>query len=217
MEKVAGLQFLFGLKVYDFKIGETNPKLGDMALVETVQGKDVGKVVYIGKEVDEKKLESPLKEIIRILSKEESEEIDQSRKKNKEGDLEKFQQVIDKHSLMMRPIFVDRSIFEDRIDLYFSSDGRVDFRNAIRDLSRAFSLQVRLRQVGSRDEARILGGFGPCGREICCLKFYLGDAFSNREKVGQAVKNTNKTLGLCGKVMCCLNFEDNTMPKGEKK
>ncbi|MCL4387044.1 MAG: stage 0 sporulation protein [Patescibacteria group bacterium] len=210
MIEAVGVQFIFGPKIYDFKDGKgLKLKIGDFVLVDTAQGKDVGKVIYLKKKVDERTLEAPLKEIIKILTQEESETIKDSKKKS-QGDLPKFEKVIEEHGLPIKAIFVDYSIFEDRVDLYFSSEGRIDFREIIKELSRTFHMQVRLRQIGSRDQVKLMGGYGPCGREVCC-KYFSFDI--NKEKSLYTNGNIGKVTGLCGKLMCCLNFEERTKDK----
>lgn len=206
--KAIGVQFISGIKVYDFDPGENKVSPGDSVLVETTQGKEVGKVIYVGKEVKEEKDGTPIKEIIKVLGENDKAKLKEVRKKGTE-DLIKFEKVIEKHELPMKAILVEYNIFEERADLYFISDGRVDFRNAVKDLSRVFQMNVRLRQVGSRDQAKILGGYGPCGREVCCKRFLAGLGDISREKLTAEFggKNVGKITGICGNLMCCLNFE----------
>ncbi|PIZ00629.1 stage 0 sporulation protein [bacterium (Candidatus Howlettbacteria) CG_4_10_14_0_8_um_filter_40_9] len=214
MVKVAGVQFISGLKVYDFKMLD-DVKIRDYVLVETVQGEEIGKVVYINKEFEEKDLRSPLKEIKKILTEEDRHNLKEYRKKGQEI-MPQFVEKIEKYGLKMSPVMLDYSLDGETIILYFTADGRVDFRSLVRDLARTFRKQVKLRQVGSRDEAKIYGGFGMCGRPICCRSFIVSTESITMDMARGQYKSgisANKVSGLCGRLMCCLSFE----PGNKKK
>jgi len=208
MIKVVGVKFTSSIKAYDFDPSFNKVSLNDYVLVDTVQGKEVGKIVYTEKEIDEKKLEAPLKQVLRVLDENEIERMLESKGKSVEK-LPQIEELIKKFKLPMRIILVEDNVFEDRTDIYFSSDGRVDFRVAVKELSKNLKKTVRLRQVGTRDQAKILGGFGLCGNEVCCKRF-LNSSKSMKREEAEAItgsRNLSKQMGLCGNLMCCLNFE----------
>lgn len=218
MIKAVGVQFPTGIKAYDFDPDGEKVELSDLVLVETVQGREIGKVVYVGKEVKNKDLEEPLKKVEKVLDDRDKERLERARE-NRDEDLDKFTKCIERLGLAMTPLIVDYNVIEDRVDLYFASDGRVDFRNAVRELSRIFRKSVRLKQVGTRDQAKVLGGFGPCGREVCCCKILHNAGGGSRGKTDVATpKNVGKVTGLCGNIMCCMSYEDETIKaRGTKK
>lgn len=214
MAKVAGIQFVSGLKVYDF--GMTNDlAVRDYVLVETIQGEEIGKVVYVNKEIDTKDMKSPLKEIRKILTEEDKQTLREYRKSGLEL-LPKFAEKIQKYGLGMSPVMIDYSLDGETIILYFTAEGRVDFRNLARDLARTYRKQVKLRQIGSRDEAKIYGGFGMCGRPVCCRSFVVSSESITMDMARAQYEtgiNANKVSGLCGRLMCCLSFEKNKEKK----
>lgn len=216
MIKVVGVKFNSSIKAYDFDPSFNKVSLNDYVLVETVQGKEVGKVVYLGKEIDEEKLEVPLKEVIKILDDKELSRLSESKDKI-EKEIPTVQKIIQKLKLPMRLLFLEENIFENRIDIFFASEGRVDFRIAVKELSKSFKSTVRLRQVGTRDQAKLLGGFGQCGNEVCCKKFLNVVKSLKREEAESITgsRNLSKHMGICGNLMCCISFEKD-VEKGKK-
>lgn len=209
MAKAVGVKFPYTLKISDYSPGTKKIKIRDFVLVETGQGLEVGEVVYIDKEVNEKKLESPLKEVERVATKDDLAQRDA----NEEGAkalMPTFSEKIEKHKLPMNPVGVTFSFDETKAIFYFTAEGRIDFRELAKDLSRTIQKQAILRQIGPRDEAKLIGGYGRCGRPICCGSFLLGAEGVTMETVEKQFggpRNASKISGLCGRLMCCLNFE----------
>lgn len=210
MIKAIGVQFLTGLKVYDFDPEEKKVSLRDYILVETAQGEEIGKVVYIEKEIDEKKISSPLKGIEKVLSDSDIEKLKEYRQRGQDA-LPKFREKVFKYGLQMKPVMVDFSLDGDKMIFYFSADGRVDFRELLKDLARTFKKQIKMKQIGSRDEAKIYGGFGMCGRPICCKSFLVTNASITMDMVRDQYEtnmSASKVSGICGRLMCCIAFEN---------
>lgn len=209
MVKVAGVQFLSGLKVYDFKIGEKKSNIRDYVLVETSQGEEIGKIVYVNKEVNEKKMETPLKEIKSVLTEEERKRLNDLRREGIKL-MPLFREKVKKYGLLMKPVMIDFSLDGEKIICYFTSENRVDFRDLVKDLARTFKKQVKLRQIGSRDEAKIYGGFGMCGRPVCCKNFLISNETITMDMARiqyESGVSAGKISGICGRLMCCLAFE----------
>lgn len=213
-DKTIGVKFPYTLKIYDFLSGgeKINPR--DFVVVETTQGMEIGQVIYTEKKITDKNLEAPLKEIIRIA-------VDEDIKKHKE--LEEnakelypvFLEKIEHHNLPMTPVGVSYSLDESKVVFYFTAEGRVDFRELAKDLSRTIQKQAILRQIGPRDEAKLIGGYGRCGRPICCGTFLAGTEGISMELVERQYgvqKNASKVSGICGRLMCCLNYEESERP-----
>jgi len=217
--KVIGIQFNSSLKTYDFKPGRHKTNINDYVVVETVQGIEIGRVIYIDKEISAKEMEEPHKEIMRIA---DEKDIKRWEKMCQDG-LELvglFREKVAELKLDMKPITVEYSFDGERIIFYFTAENRVDFRELIKVLSRAVNKQVVMRQIGPRDEAKLLGGYGICGQPVCCVRF-LTQAESvsmdmAREQYEMNV-NANKVTGLCGRLMCCLAFEEPEKKKGKTK
>ena len=219
MTKVIGVKFPHSLKIYDFLPGKYKISPRDKVIVETTQGIEVGNVVYVGKSVSEKDLEETLKEIIRPASDEDKEKIEKAEEKASEY-FPLFQEKIEKYSLAMNPVGVGSSLDETKIVFYFTAEGRIDFRDLAKDLSRTIQKQAILRQIGPRDEAKLIGGFGRCGRPICCSSFLIGTEGVTMETVEEQYgmpKNASKVSGICGRLMCCLNYEIPEKRKGAEK
>ena len=209
MIKTIGVKFPHTLKIYDFLPGKTKVNIRDFVLVETTQGLEIGQVVYTSREVAEKDLETPPKEIERIAT---AEDIEASRKLEEDAVefLPVFVEKIERYALPMNPVGVGLSFDQTKAIFYFTSDGRVDFREISKDLSRTIKKQAVLRQIGPRDEAKLIGGYGRCGRPICCSSFLLGTEGVTMDTVEAQYgmpKNANKVSGICGRLMCCLNYE----------
>jgi cell fate regulator YaaT (PSP1 superfamily) len=215
MLKVIGVQFNSSLKIYDFRPGRHQVSVNDWVIVETMQGIEIGKVVYVGKEVSGKEMDEPYKEIIRLA---DEKDLAKWQKMKEEGSkyFEDFKKKSQELGLEMKPTSVELSFDGDKAIFYFTAENRVDFRELIKELSRIIKKQVIMRQIGPRDEAKILGGFGVCGQPICCQRFLTRMTSVTmdmaREQYETSV-NANKVTGACGRLMCCLSFEDYSKKK----
>lgn len=210
MAKTIGVRFPYALKIYDFFPGTQEVKVRDYVIVETEQGEDIGQVVYIDKNFTDGE---EIKTIKRIAKKEDKESAKELAKEAKEL-LPLFIEKIEKFKLNMRPVDVSYSFDKSKAIFYFTADGRIDFREIAKELSRTIKTQAVMRQIGPRDEAKIIGGYGRCGLPLCCATFMVNASGVSMEDVEHAYgmpKNANKVSGLCGRLMCCINFE------GEKK
>ena len=203
MIKVAGVRFKNAGKVYYFDPDNLEVGLGDSVIVETARGLEFGTVTMDITEIKEEEVVQPLKKIIRIAGEEENE-----RKKAKA--LKLCQDKIDKHHLEMKLIDVEYTFDNNKIIFYFTADGRVDFRELVKDLAGVFKMRIELRQIGVRDEAKMLGGIGSCGKSLCC-NTWLSDfepVSIKMAKVQNLSLNPTKISGICGRLMCCLKYEN---------
>ena len=211
MVKVIGVRFRKAGKVYFFDPAEMEIKTGDHVIVETARGIEFGHVVLGNREVDEKKVIQPLKPVIRMANKND-EEIE---KKNKEKEKEAFKiclEKIKKHNLQMKLIDAEYTFDNNKVLFYFTADGRIDFRELVKDLAAVFKTRIELRQIGVRDETKILGGVGICGRPLCCHS-YLSEFIPVSIKMAKEQNlslNPTKISGVCGRLMCCLKNEAET-------
>src|SRR5690625_4124757 len=209
MIDVIGVRFKKAGKIYYFDPADKNPKLDDYVIVETVRGIEFGKVVIADKRVDEEDVVLPLKKVMRIADEEDKRTVldnDTYAKKAFSICDEKIVQ----HKLDMNLVDVEYTFDGNKIIFYFTADGRVDFRNRVKDLAALFKTRIELRQIGVRDEAKMLGGIGPCGRMLCCSSF-LGDFEPVSIKMAKDQNlslNPAKISGLCGRLMCCLKYEN---------
>lgn len=210
MTKAIGVKFPHTLKIYDFLPGKHDVAVRDFVVVETTQGKEIGQVAYVNREVNESDLEAPLKEIENIASEKDLEKQAELEEEAKEL-YPVFTEKIEKYGLSMNPVGVGLSLDGTKAVFYFTAEGRVDFRELARDLSRGIQKQAILRQIGPRDEAKLIGGYGRCGRPICCGTFLIGTEGVSMETVEKQFggpKSASKISGICGRLMCCLNYED---------
>ena len=211
MIKVIGVRFRKAGKVYFFDPAGMDIKTGDHVIVETARGIEFGHVVLGNREVDEKKVVQPLKPVIRMASKND-EEIE---RKNKEKEKEAFKiclEKIKKHDLQMKLIDAEYTFDNNKVLFYFTADGRIDFRELVKDLAAVFKTRIELRQIGVRDETKILGGIGICGRPLCCHS-YLSEFIPVSIKMAKEQNlslNPTKISGVCGRLMCCLKNEEET-------
>jgi cell fate regulator YaaT (PSP1 superfamily) len=211
MIKVVGVQFNSSLKIYDFRPGRHNVEINDWVIVETTQGIEIGRVVYVNKEVTAKEMEEPFKEIIRIA---DEKDLAKWQKMREEGQkfFPDYSEKINKLGLEMKPTSVEFSFDGERAIFYFTAENRVDFRELIKELGRVVKKQVILRQIGPRDEAKMLGGYGICGQPICCNRFLTKMTSVTMDMARDQYEtnvNANKVTGACGRLMCCLAFEAN--------
>ncbi len=209
MVKVTGVRFKTAGKVYYFDPGEFELNLGDHVIVETARGMEFGTVAMETSEVSEKDIVAPLKKIIRIANKEDYKRHSENVKK-KERAMQLCQEKIDKHGLVMKLIDVEYTFDNSKVIFYFTADGRVDFRELVKDLASVFKMRIELRQIGVRDEAKMMGGIGSCGRSLCCHS-WLADfepVSIKMAKVQSLSLNPAKISGICGRLMCCLKYEN---------
>lgn len=210
-EVVIGVRFRTAGKVYFFLPGEYDVTAGDHVIVETVRGVEYGYVVMGPKEVEEDKLIQPVKTILRIATPED----DETAAANKEKEKDAFKiclEKIAKHGLEMKLIDAEYTFDNNKVLFYFTADGRVDFRELVKDLASVFRTRIELRQIGVRDETKILGGIGICGRALCCHS-YLSEFAPVSIKMAKEQNlslNPTKISGTCGRLMCCLKNEEET-------
>ena len=211
MAKVVGVKFKDAGKLYYFSPAKIDVKMGDNVIVETARGLEFGKIVMDVTEVKDSEIVSPLKNIIRIAT-----EKDQKRHRDnlakKDHAMKLCQEKIDAHHLEMKLIDAEYTFDNNKVLFYFTADGRIDFRELVKDLAAVFRTRIELRQIGVRDETKILGGIGICGRELCC-KSYLSDFAPVSIKMAKEQNlslNPTKISGVCGRLMCCLKNEAET-------
>lgn len=211
MIKVIGVRFRKAGKVYYFDPAQMEIKMGDHVIVETARGIEFGEVVLGVREVDEKKVIQPLKSVIRMATKNDEE----LERKNKEKEHEAFQicqEKIRKHELQMKLIDAEYTFDNNKLLFYFTADGRIDFRELVKDLASVFRTRIELRQIGVRDETKILGGIGICGRPLCCNTHqseFLPVSIKMAKEQNLSL-NPTKISGVCGRLMCCLKHEQDT-------
>ncbi len=205
---VVGVRFKKAGKIYYFDPNELDLKPMDHVIVETVRGIEYGEVIVAPKEVPEDDIVSPLKKVIRKATQEDEQKVMENKQKEEEA-FDICLREIEKHNLPMKLIDVEYTFDNNKVIFYFTAEGRVDFRELVKDLAAVFRTRIELRQIGVRDEAKMIGGLGCCGRRLCCCTF-LGDfePVSIRMAKEQNLSlNPAKISGVCGRLMCCLNFE----------
>lgn len=211
MIQVIGVRFKKAGKIYYFDPNGLEIKKGDYVVVETARGIEFGECVIGIKEILENDIVSPLKSVIRVADSNDIDKHKINKVKEKEA-LEICLKKIEEHKLDMKLIDVEYTFDNNKVIFYFTADGRVDFRELVKDLATIFKTRIELRQIGVRDEAKMLGGLGPCGRSLCCSTF-LGDFASVSIKMAKEQNlslNPTKISGICGRLMCCLNYEQST-------
>ena len=211
MTKVIGVRFRQAGKIYFFSPGKLEIKPQDRVIVETARGVEFGKVVTGPKEVEDDKITQPLKSVIRIANEEDYKKEEKNREKEKEAFnicLEKIR----KHGLEMKLIDAEYTFDNNKVLFYFTADGRIDFRELVKDLAAVFRTRIELRQIGVRDETKIMGGYGICGRELCCHTFLseFAPVSIKMAKEQNLSLNPTKISGVCGRLMCCLKNEEET-------
>ena len=211
MVKIICVRFRTAGKIYYFAPGEYDIKRGNHVIVETIRGVEFGTAVSDIMEIEEEKIISPLKTVIRVATAED-EEVE---KKNREKEREAFKiclEKIHKHELEMKLIDAEYTFDNNKLLFYFTADGRIDFRELVKDLASVFRTRIELRQIGVRDETKILGGYGICGRPLCCHT-YLSDFSPVSIKMAKEQNlslNPTKISGVCGRLMCCRQNEEET-------
>ena len=210
MTEIIGVRFKDVGKIYYFSPAGTKIECGSHVIVETARGVECGEVVIANRKVEDSKVVQPLKSIIRIATEKDLE----TQKKNREKEQEimkVFTQKIADHKLDMKPIDIDCTFDVSKILFYFTAENRVDFRELVKDLASVYRTRIELRQIGVRDEAKMLGGLGICGRPFCC-KTFLGEFQPVSIKMAKEQSlslNPTKISGTCGRLMCCLKYEQN--------
>lgn len=211
MVNVVGIRFKKVGKIYYFEPQDLKINKGDYLIVETARGIELGECVIGIKEISEEEIISPLKKVLRIATEEDI--LKHKENKDKEvAALEICLKKIEEHNLNMKLIDVEYTFDNNKVIFYFTADGRVDFRELVKDLATIFKTRIELRQIGVRVKLKMIGGLGPCGRPMCCSSF-LGDFASVSIKMAKEQNlslNPTKISGICGRLMCCLNYEQNT-------
>lgn len=211
MITVIGVRFRRAGKVYYFSPGKLEVKAGQHVIVETARGTEYGHVVMGNREVDDSKVIQPLKSVLRMATPEDEATEKANRQKEKEAFricLEKIR----KHELQMKLIDAEYTFDNNKVLFYFTADGRIDFRELVKDLASVFKTRIELRQIGVRDETKIRGGIGICGRPLCCSS-YLSEFIPVSIKMAKEQNlslNPSKISGVCGRLMCCLKYEEET-------
>ena len=206
--KYIGVRFKKAGKIYYFSPNDKEVRSGDKVIVETVRGVEYGEVVLADRETDEESLSTPLKPIIRVATEKDLEQIERNKKKETEA-FGICKEKIRKHGLKMDLVDVECTFDNNKLLFYFTAKNRVDFRELVKDLAGVFHTRIELRQIGVRDEAKMLGGLGICGQPFCCSRF-LGDFQPVSVKMAKEQSlslNPTKLSGSCGRLMCCLKYE----------
>lgn len=209
MYNVVGVRFKKAGKIYFFDPDGIVIERGQFVVVETARGIEFGNVVIANKLVDEDDVVLPLKKVLRVADEKDYLQVEENRSAAKEA-FNICMQKISEHSLEMKLVDVEYTFDRNKIIFYFTAEGRVDFRELVKDLAAIFKTRIELRQIGVRDEAKMLGGIGPCGRMLCCSTF-LGDFDPVSIKMAKDQNlslNPAKISGLCGRLMCCLKYEN---------
>lgn len=218
MPEIVGVKFVFNPKIYYFSPGELQPQVGDDVIVETSRGTDYGTVAMPLSEVDNKKIVGKLMPVTRIATPEDKEKHKKLLEKRKTS----YPQIAEKiraSGLEMKLVGAEYTFDGGKLIIYFTADGRVDFRNLVRDLAASFHTRIELKQIGARDECRMMGGIAPCGRACCCSD-HMSDYAHVSIKMAKTQSlslNPAKISGLCGRLMCCLAYENEYYAEVNKK
>lgn len=218
MIKVVGVRFKKAGKIYYFDPDKKWIKEGDCVIVETVRGIEYGQIVVGPKMVKEEDIVQPLKKVLRLATAEDIK----CNQENKEKEQQAFEiclKKISEHELDMKLVDIEYTFDNNKVIFYFTADGRIDFRELVKDLAAIFRTRIELRQIGVRDEAKMIGGLGPCGRPMCCSSF-LGEFYPVSIKMAKEQKlslNPAKISGICSRLMCCLNYEHHVYEENIKE
>ncbi|PSL27106.1 cell fate regulator YaaT (PSP1 superfamily) [Planomicrobium soli] len=218
MYNVIGVRFKKAGKIYYFDPGEFVIEKDDYVIVETTRGVEYGKVVVPVKSVGENDVVLPLKQVVRVANDRDRQQVEENRTEAARA-FEQGTEKIEEHRLDMKLVDVEYTFDRNKVIFYFTAEGRVDFRNLVKDLASIFRTRIELRQIGVRDEAKMLGGIGPCGRMLCCSTF-LGDFEPVSIKMAKDQNlslNPSKISGLCGRLMCCLKYENDEYETAKKE
>ena len=218
MKTIVGVKFKKPGKMYYFDPQQLKIDVGTKVIVETSLGDEYGEVVVANREIKEEKLSNPLKKVVRIATVKDTKSYEEYKKKEPDA-LKKCQEKIEKHKLDMKLVDAEYKFDGSKLIFYFTADGRIDFRELVKDLAAIFKTRIELRQIGVRDEIRRMCGIGACGRELCCCSF-LGnfEAVSIKMAKEQNISlNPSKISGCCGRLMCCLKYEENVYEEKLKR
>ncbi|MGN0172122.1 MAG: stage 0 sporulation family protein [Acutalibacteraceae bacterium] len=208
MAQIVGIRFKSAGKIYYFDPADIRLEKGDYAVVDTARGMECGEVVIANRDIQDDAVNKPLRPVLRKASEEDVRRAEENQAKKRQT-MNTCQQRIDAHKLDMKLVDVEFAFDNSKILFYFTADGRVDFRELVKDLASVFRTRIELRQIGVRDEAKMLGGLGICGRPFCCSQF-LGDfqpvSIKMAKEQGLSL-NPTKISGSCGRLMCCLKYE----------
>ena len=218
MKNIIGVRFKKLGKIYFFNPRNLKLEKGDKVIVETTQGEEYGEVVIPNRKIEEEKIMEPLKKVIRIATYKDNKHFEYCKKTEKEA-FKVCQEKIKKHKLDMNLIDVEYKFDNSKILFYFTADGRIDFRELVKDLAAIYKTRIELRQIGVRDQVKRIGGNGVCGRELCCCTFLRDfEAVSIKMAKEQNISlNPSKISGNCGRLMCCLKYEDNVYTEKLKR
>ncbi|MBQ4572080.1 MAG: stage 0 sporulation family protein [Clostridia bacterium] len=211
MIETIGIRFKEGGKIYDFDADGMKFEKGDYAMVETVRGIECGLVAKANHSVNEDNITKPLKKVIRVATESDIKTLNENKEKEKEA-FGICETKIEAHGLDMKLVDVEYTFDRSKLLFYFTADGRVDFRELVKDLASTFKTRIELRQIGVRDESRMIGGFGICGRPFCCNTFltdFQPVSIKMAKEQGLSL-NPTKISGTCGRLMCCLKYEQDT-------
>lgn len=208
MKKIIGVRFKKPGKIYFFDPGDLEINKNDNVIVETTMGEEIGIVIVPKREIQEEKMATPLKKVIRVANKNDLDSLEKYKKKEPEA-LRICKEKIKKYKLDMNLIDVEYKFDGSKILFYFTADGRIDFRELVKDLASVFRTRIELRQIGVRDEVKRIGGNGVCGRELCCCTFLnnFETVSIKMAKEQNIALNPSKISGNCGRLMCCLKYE----------
>lgn len=208
MAQIVGVRFKNAGKVYYFDPQDMTFEKGDFVVVETARGQECGEVTIPNRELDETAIHKPLKTVVRKADEADVRRAEENEAKKQQA-MKTCQERIDAHGLEMKLVDVEYAFDNSKILFYFTAEGRVDFRELVKDLASVFRMRIELRQIGVRDEAKMLGGIGICGRPFCCVQF-LNDfepvSIKMAKEQGLSL-NPTKISGSCGRLMCCLKYE----------
>ena len=208
MKKIVGIRFKKLGKIYFFNPCDIEFEKGQSAIVETARGVELREVAIANRIIDDSKIIAPLKDVIRLATEEDIKRYEENEKKSKEA-YAVCEKKIQEHNLDMKLVDVEYTFDGTKLLFYFTADGRIDFRDLVKDLAAIYKTRIELRQIGVRDEVKMLGGYGMCGRELCCCN-HLGDlnpvSIKMAKEQGLSL-NPTKISGVCGRLMCCLKHE----------
>ena len=218
MANIIGVRFKRAGKIYFFDPDGKQIERGEHVIVETSMGMEYGEVVIANRQLPQEKIVTPLKKIIRVANKDDAKKNEENKKQEKEA-FKVCEKKIKEHGLEMKLLDVEFKFDKSKILFFFTADGRIDFRDLVRDLAAIYKTRIELRQIGVRDEVKRLGGNGVCGKELCCCSF-LGNFETVSIKMAKEQNvslNPSKISGNCGRLMCCLQYEQNVYEEKLKK
>lgn len=218
MAKVVGIGFKEVGKLYYFNPTPFDLKLDDLVVVETVRGMELGKVVLPIKEVEDTEIEHELKCVLRVATQQDMKTYVDNKNKAK-NTLNICKRIVAEHKLDMKLLDCEYTLDRGKVIIYYNAEGRVDFRELLKDLAGELKVRIELRQIGPREGAKFIGGIGPCGREICCSKHLREfDLVTMKMAKDQGMTlNASKVAGLCGKLMCCIGYENQVYDEIRKR